>query len=228
MRFKSLFISLVLALLAGCRSGSDHAEKSSPWEILFDGKSVAHWRGYNHPDFPVKAWAVENGTLKTIPHGQVLDLITRDEYENFELQLEWRISPAGNSGVMYHVGEGDRQVWRTGPEMQILDDSRHSDGKNPLTSAGALYGLIAPINKHLQPVGDWNRVRILVNHNHVEYWLNGNLVVQYELNSDALTRLIAESKFKNEPRYAKLRTGYIALQNHKDEVWFRNIKVRRL
>ena len=169
-----------------------------------------------------------DGTLKTIPHGDIVDLITRDEYESFELKLEWRISPAGNSGIMYHVAEGDREVWHTGPEMQILDDTGHDDAHKANTSAGALYDLIAPVNKHLAPVGEWNQVRILVNGNHVEYWLNGHQVVEYELNSPELNARIADSKFKNEPRFARMKTGYIALQCHKDEVWFRDIKVRRL
>jgi hypothetical protein len=217
---------LVIAFLTGCCCQRNRAEKSGKWEVLFDGKSVEHWRGYNRTNFPDKGWTVEDGTLKTIPHGDVVDLITRDEYENFELELEWRISPAGNSGVMYHVAGGDPATWHTGPEMQILDDAKYTNKASTL--CGALYDLVAPANKHLAPVGDWNKVRILVNGNHVEYWLNGYKVVEYELNSPELTALIANSKFKDHPRFAKMKTGYIALQFHHDEVWFRHIKVRRL
>ncbi len=222
---KLFFSCLVITFIAGCCCQSG---KSSKWEVLFDGKSTEHWRGYNRTNFPDKGWKVENGTLKTIPHGDVVDLITRDEYENFELVLEWRISPNGNSGIMYHVAEGDPAVWHTGPEMQILDDTRHAAAQNPKTSAAALYDLIPPVNKHLAPVGEWNKVRILVNGNHVEYWLNGYEVVHYELNSPELNALIDKSKFKGDARFAKMKTGYIALQFHHDEVWFRNIKVRRL
>ncbi|MDB6125592.1 MAG: hypothetical protein JWQ71_4585 [Pedosphaera sp.] len=220
-----LLLSASLLLITGCSSTKNGSGK---WETLFDGKSVDHWRGYQRDAFPSKGWTVENGTLKTIPGGDIVDLVTKDNYESFELQLEWRISPAGNSGVMYHVVEGFKEPWYTGPEMQVLDDAKHNDGQNPKTSAGALYALIAPINKHLKPVGEWNQARLLVNGNHVEHWLNGNKVVQYELNSDELNQLIVNSKFKDKPRFAKEKTGHVVLQNHKDEVWYRNIKIRRL
>jgi Domain of Unknown Function (DUF1080) len=224
--FKLFLLSATsILLLNGC---SCMKGGSGKWETLFSGNSVEQWRGYNRPSFPDKGWKVENGTLKTIPGGDVVDLVTKDNYESFELQLEWRISPAGNSGVMYHVAEGYKEAWNTGPEMQVLDDARHKDGANPKTSAGALYALIAPVNKQLKPVGEWNQVRLVVNGNHVEHWLNGNKVVQYELNSDELNQLIANSKFKDKPHFAKEKTGHIVLQNHKDEVWYRNIKIRRL
>jgi len=184
--------------------------------------------GYQRNTFPDKAWTVENGTLKTIKGGETVDLVTKDQYRNFMLDLEWRISTNGNSGVMVRVTEDARQTWQSGPEMQILDDEAHAGHENPKTSAGALYDLIAPVNKHLNPVGEWNHTGILVDGNHVEYWLNGYKVVEYELNSDELGALIARSKFKALPSFARAETGYIALQNHKSEVWFRNIKIRRL
>jgi len=227
IRTKFLLLSVFCVFAAsGCHT-SKHAAKPAQWEILFDGTSMDHWRGYRRSSFPDKAWMVENGTLKTIKGGETVDLITKDQYQNFALDLEWRISSNGNSGVMIRVTEDAKETWQSGPEMQILDDEAHAGHENPKTSAGALYDLIAPVNKHLNPVGEWNHVGILVDGNHVEYWLNGYKVVQYELDSDALGALIARSKFKDLPEFARAETGYIALQSHHSEVWFRNIKIRR-
>lgn len=222
---------LAVAFLAtGCSTNKpccSSSDAKSGWVTLFDGKSTEAFRGFKRDSFPKESWKVEDGVLKTIP-GNGTDVITRDEYESFELTLEWKISPGGNSGVMYHVSEAFNTAWQTGPEMQVLDDSKHKDGGNPKTSAGALYALIAPTNKVVKPAGEWNQVRLLVNKNHVEHWLNGRKVVQYELNSPELEKLIAESKFAKMPRFAKEKLGHIALQHHHDEVWYRNIKIRRL
>jgi hypothetical protein len=234
MRIQSkifLLLSVLAALLAsGCVSlnGQTISRKSSRWEVLFDGSGTEKWRGFKKDSFPASSWKVEDGALKTIPGEHGTDLITQNQYDNFELRLEWRIAPAGNSGIMYHVSEKFEEPWHTGPEMQVLDDNQHPDGKDPKTSAGALYDLIAPTNKELKPVGEWNKVRLMVKGNHVEHWLNGNKVVEYELGSPTLNGLIAKSKFKDMPRFAKEKTGHIALQHHHDEVWYRNIKIRRL
>ena len=160
--------------------------------------------------------------------GDEVDLVTREKFEDFELQLDWRISPGGNSGVIYRVSEDFPQSYNTGPEMQVLDDAKHKDGENPKTSAGALYALIAPKNKILKPVGEWNHARLLVQGNHVEHWLNGSKVVEYELGSQELKSLIADSKFNKMPGFAKEKTGHVCLQHHHDEVWYRNVKIRRL
>ena len=200
----------------------------SKWKVLFDGKSTDAWRGFKRDAFPAKGWVVENGALKTIVGGEHVDLITKDKYQNFELELEWRVAPGGNSGVIYLVSEDFDQTWKTGPEMQVLDDQGHKDGKNPLTSAGALYALIAPANKTLRPAGKWNRARLIVNNNHVEHWLNGKKIVEYELGSDRLKQLIAESKFKEFPRFAENREGHVALQHHGEEAWYRKVRIREL
>ncbi|HYE64907.1 MAG TPA: DUF1080 domain-containing protein [Pyrinomonadaceae bacterium] len=204
------------------------AAAQSKWKVLFDGKSTDAWRGFKRDAFPAKGWVVENGALKTIVGGEHVDLITKDKYQNFELELEWRVAPGGNSGVIYLVSEDFDQTWKTGPEMQVLDDQGHKDGKNPLTSAGALYALIAPANKTLRPAGKWNRARLIVNNNHVEHWLNGKKIVEYELGSDRLKQLIAESKFKEFPRFAENREGHVALQHHGEEAWYRKVRIREL
>lgn len=225
--FASSLSVLFVVALAGCASPNERAERDG-WTWLFDGTSTDAFRAYKRDTFPKRGWSVENGTLKTIPGGDVVDLVTKERFKNFDLHLDWKISPGGNSGVMYHVTENFPKSYNTGPEMQILDDSKHKDGANPKTSAGALYALIAPTNKVLNPVGEWNHARIRVLDNHVEHWLNGKKVVEYDLNSPELEKLIADSKFKDMPRFAKEETGRICLQNHRAEVWFRNIRIHRL
>ncbi len=196
------------------------------WEVLFDGKSTEKFRGFRQVGFPT-SWTVSEGTLKTIV-GNGSDILTRDQYDNFELQLEWKISSGGNSGIIYRATESGGEVWHTGPEMQVLDDDLHADGKNQKTSAGALYALIAPTGKKLMPVGRWNKAKLIVNGNRVQHWLNGVKVVAYELNSEALRDLIVQSKFKDLPKFSKEPRGHIVLQHHHDEVAYRNIRIRRL
>jgi hypothetical protein len=143
IQIKTLFAGCVLATLfsSGCISvnGQSAATKAGKWagkwEVLFDGNSTDHWRGFKQHEFPNKSWKVENSALKTIPGETGADLVTKEQYDNFELELEWRISPGGNSGIMYHVTENFVEPWHTGPEMQVLDDDKHADGKDPKTSA---------------------------------------------------------------------------------------------
>jgi hypothetical protein len=207
------------------------AEAKPKWKVLFDGKSTDAWRGFRRNNFPAKCWSIEGGALKTTPGCDTVDradLITNDKYKNFDLELEWRVAPGGNSGIIYMVSEDADETWKTGLEMQVLDDERHADGKNPKTSAGALYGLIAPEGKILRPVGQFNKARLIVRNNHVEHWLNGRKLLEYDLESDTLKSLIAQSKFKANAKFAQNREGYIALQNHGEEVWYRKIRIRVL
>ena len=229
MTTKSIAISLLagcaFSFLVGCTSTGE-TQKSGGIN-LFDGSSTDAFRAYKKESFPTDSWTVENGTLKTIK-GNGTDIITKEEFKDFELSLEWKISPGGNSGVIYRVTEDFDRSWNTGPEMQVLDDSKHNDGKNPKTSAGALYALIAPTNKQLKPVGEWNQARLIIKNNHVEHWLNGAKVVEYQWGSPEIMQLISESKFKTFPRFAKNDSGHIVLQHHHDEVWYRNVKIRHL
>jgi 3-keto-disaccharide hydrolase len=227
-RLNFLFLSAFLCLLA-FNAGTVTAKQK--WQALFNGKSTDAWRGFRRASFPSKCWNVEGGELRTIKDcdkSDRIDIITKDTYQDFELELEWRISPGGNSGIIYLVSEEEDETWKTGPEMQVLDDDKHPDGKNPKTSAGALYALIAPTNKTLKPVGDYNKVRLVVRNGHVQHWLNGRKVVEYDLGSDMLKELIAQSKFKDYPHFAQNRKGHVALQYHGDEVWYRNIRIRAL
>ncbi len=208
--------------------GASPALDAAGWEVLFDGKSVEHWRGFRQEDFPDQNWEIRNSALQSTEGAERVDLITRDEYLDFELELEWRISTGGNSGILYHVSEDADEPWKSGPEMQIIDDDRNLDGREPKTSAGSLFGVIAPVNKHLNPVGEWNQTRISVAGHHVEYWLNGAMVVHYELESDEFKALVAKSQFRDDPIYARQRSGRIDLQSNYGQVAFRNIRIRRL
>ena len=202
--------------------------QAGEWEVLFDGKSTSALRGYQMDTFPGDGWNVKDGTLRTIPDGKVVDIVTKKEYRNFELVFDWKVTPGANSGVMYRVDESLESPWHTGPEYQVLDDSKHADGKSPLTSAGSLYALISAQNKTLQPVGKFNQSRIVLAGNSLEHWLNGSKVVACDLDSYGVKTLIEKSKFSPHKDFTKKRTGHIVFQHHHDEVWFKNIKVRAL
>ncbi|SVB08751.1 uncharacterized protein METZ01_LOCUS161605 [marine metagenome] len=213
-------ISIFLILLAGCSS-------SSEWTVLFDGEKVNGLKGYKQTGFPSDDWVIVGGTLKTIP-GQGVDLISEDIYKDFELELEWKVPTGGNSGIFYFATEEGDYIWQSAPEMQVLDDETHTNGENTLTSAGSLYDLIAASSSVVKPVGEFNRVRIKVKDNNVEHWLNGTKVVEYIYQSDHMKELIAKSKFKTMLLFAKAKAGRIGLQGDHGEVWYRNIRIRKL
>lgn len=198
---------------------------SSAWRPLFDGSSTSAWRGYQMDSFP-SGWGIEDGSLVRTTGG--VDIITRDQFSDFELELEWKVGPAGNSGVMYRVTEADSSTYRTGPEYQILDDAAHQDGKNRLTSAASAYGLYAPPAGVVKPAGEWNTTRIVARGAHVEHWLNGQKVVEYELWSPDWEEKVRNSKFVEWSGYGRSPRGHIALQDHGDRVEFRAIRIREL
>ncbi len=201
------------------------AETQAGWKLLFDGNSLAGWK---HPGSKgaVKGWEALEGAL--VRTGSGGDIVTEETYADFELELEWRIAAGGNSGVFFRVGDDAQHVWQTGPEMQVLDNDGHVDGRNPLTSAGSNYALHAPPRDVTRPLGLWNEARLLVRGPHVEHWLNGEKIVEYELWTPEWKALVAASKFAGMPGYGQLKTGRIALQDHGDRVEFRNVKIRRL
>src|SRR5262249_51106143 len=214
------------------------AEKSAGWKLLFDGKTWNGWRGFRREAMPEGGWVIEEGTIKRVsnkgePSSNAGDIITVGQYDNFEFQIEYRISPGGNSGIKYLIAEEMVKSGHAGLgfELQLIDDDRHPDaklGKSGNRTAAALYDLISPKNKVLHPAGEWNQVRLIIHGNHVEHWLNGAKVVEFELGSPALKALIAESKYKNIPGFGEVKKGHIILQDHGNEVWFRNIKLREL
>ncbi|MDG2201818.1 MAG: DUF1080 domain-containing protein [Phycisphaerales bacterium] len=203
----------------------DGADGAPGWTMLFDGTSLEHFRGFKKQIMP-GGWEIVDGNLTLTGSGG--DIITRQQYDNFEFELQWRVEEGGNSGIFFNVTEDKDYVWQTGPEMQILDDDRHQDGKNPLTSAGSNYGLHAPMQDVVRPAGQWNTARILVCENDVTYWLNDVEVVSYTLHSSRWDRLVSGSKFNAMPDYGRRAHGHIALQDHGDVVSYRNIRIRDL
>jgi Domain of Unknown Function (DUF1080) len=200
-------------------------EQQEGWRLLFDGKTLNGWRGYGMQTMPA-GWSVVDGALtRTAEAG---DIVTTDRFRNFDLQLEWKIAPGGNSGIFYRAIEGDGPIYHYAPEYQILDDQAHNDGRSDLTSAGANYGLHPAPRGVVKPVGEWNTTRIVVHGNHVEHWLNGQKIVDYELGSADWQQRVAKSKFNEWPSYGKATEGYIGLQEHGSEVAYRNVKLRVL
>ena len=201
------------------------AEKAAGWKLLFDGTSLAGWRGYQ-TEAPGAGWRVEDGAL--VLRGKAGDLVTQAEFGDFELSLDWKVTAAANSGVIYRVGLGDAATFITGPEYQVLDNDRAEDNKQPDHLAAALYDLALLPGARPKPVGEWNRARIVVRGWHIEHWLNGSRVVDVDLASANGKALIAASKFKDWSKFASLARGHIALQDHGYAVSFRSIKLREL
>ncbi len=214
------------------------SEKTAGYKLLFDGKTLTGWRNYKKQTIGT-SWIVDNGAihLNAIPRDdgtwQVADggdIITDQAYENYILELEWKISDCGNSGIIYNVVESDDYdfVWQTGPEMQVLDNSCHPDTRYETHRAGDLYDMIACRYVTVNPAGEWNQVRIVNNKGHVEHWLNGYKVVEFEMGNDHWRERISYSKFKDMPGFGRSLSGHISLQDHGDKVWYRNIKIREL
>ncbi len=199
------------------------------WTLIFDGKSIDGWKKADGQSFPSKGWKIENGVISVDPsNGRGGDIVTEQEYSDFELSLEFRIAEGANSGIKYFVLKNSS----LGCEFQILDDEKHPDaklGKDGNRLQGGLYDLIAPVkDKKNMPSGQWNQARIVSKGKHVEHWLNGKKVVEYERNSDQFNKLVSESKYKNEKGFAEVEKAPILLQDHGDVVSFRSIKIRKL
>ena len=202
------------------------AERAEGWRVLFDGRSLDAWRGYRKPALP-DGWQAIDGSLVLAAAGAG-DIITRERFRNFDLRLEWKVAPGGNSGIFYRASEEGDYIWQSASEMQVLDDERHADGKSQLTSAGSNFALYPVPRGASRPAGEWNAVRLLVNGNHVEHWLNGVKVVDYELGSLEWGSRVRASKFASMPLYGRSPQGHIGLQDHGDRVEFRNIRIRVL
>ena len=211
-------------------------EKSKGWEVLFDGKNTDKWKGLNSDTFPSNTWAIEGGALSVQNHKKGEDIITRDEYYNFELVFDFQLTYAANSGIKYFVekiknNKTGETVWN-GPEYQIIDETNNPDFKNdndPKSSTAALYLVYAPENKKLLPAGQWNSASIIVNGNHVEHWLNGVKVVTYERGTKDFRSRMAATKFKDYDNYGELPGGHIMLTDHDgDKVYFKNIRIKQL
>ena len=203
------------------------SQDQSDWISLFDGADAGAFRGYLKPDLPT-GWQVVDGALTRV--SQAGDIITRDTFENFELSLEFKVPKGGNSGIFFGVKEDPAlpYAYLSGAEFQILDNAGHPDGREPRTSAGSNFALHAPIRDVTRPPGDWNDIRLIVNRGHVEHWMNGHKLLEYELGSADWKNRVAASKFKDMPAYGLTSRGHIALQDHGDRVAFRRIRIRIL
>jgi len=244
---KLSILAMMILILAAC--GGKNTEKQSDeeqtqaeavttsanteategeWEVLFDGSSLDKWRGFKKEAADVNGWRIEEGTLTTDGDGG--DLITKEQYDNFILELEWKISKGGNSGVIYRsLEDGYTTSWHTGPEYQIIDGDGYKDPLEENQLTGANYALHPPLSRPLKTAGEeFNHTKIVVNDSHVEHWLNGEKVVEYELWSPEWEAMVKETKFVDTPDYGKAKKGHIALQGHGDKVWFKNIRIQKL
>lgn len=208
-----------------------NTQRSGKWQVLFNGTSTEHWRGFRK-DYLPSEWVIEDGALTLTKKGGGY-IVTKEQYKDFELKLEWKISEAGNSGVFFHVSENPayKYVYQTGPEVQILDDEKHPDalkGHEGTHKAGANYDLQAPFVSSVKPAGKWNKFVLKVHNGRVQHWLNGKKLQDYLLGSEEWKQLVAKSKFSAMPDYGRLGIGHISLQDHGNKVWFRNIKIRSL
>lgn len=218
-------------------------EKVDGWELLFDGETLNGWRGIGIASIPEGHWIIEDGSIKKVasgnvplrPDGQPLkggDLMTDKTYNNFELSFEWKISSGGNSGVKYNVIEQvsiDRGSSNAlGYEYQVLDNDNHSDNVNPTHRAASLYDMIKAKGISLKPVGEFNSAKIVFNNNHGEHWLNGKKVVEYDIDTQEFEELFQKSKYHEHPEFTKHKIAHIILQDHGDDCWYRNIKIKEL
>jgi hypothetical protein len=203
-------------------------EKSAGWKLLFNGKDLNGWRLYGKQDKPGPGWKIEDGVLRKADKVNGGNIITKETFENFEFSWEWKIAPGGNNGIKYLVTE-DRPS-APGPEYQMIDDENHPDGRRgPLHQTGSFYDVLPPIEgKSLKPVDEWNESKLVIRGNHVEHWLNGIKVLEYELGSDSISEFISRSKFKDAAGFGEKIKGHLMLTDHLDECSYRNLKIREL
>ena len=203
----------------------------SGWTTLFDGTSTNGWHSYGKSAVNSR-WKIADGAITIDTASKESgDIVTNDEYENFDLQLEWKIAPKGNSGIIFLVKEDTAKyhaTYVTGPEMQVLDNNGHEDAKIPKHRAGDLYDLIACSTETVKPAGEWNQAEIKINNGKLDLFLNGTNVVSTTLWDDNWKKLVAGSKFKTMPDFATFKSGHIALQDHGNMVSYKNIRIKKL
>ncbi len=207
------------------------AEKKAGWKLLFDGKTLNGWRMYQNK--PADSWSVKDGNLyckgsTTDKSDKRADIITMGQYANFELSIEWKISPEGNSGILYHVSEDYDASYLSGPEYQLIDDTGFPEKLEAWQNTAADYAMYTTTSRPAKPVGEYNVTKIVVNGAHREHWLNGVKVLEFEAWTDDWFKRKAGGKWKDTPEYGMAKTGHICLQDHGSEIWFKNIKIRKL
>ncbi len=245
MKHLFLLSSITLIFLVSCSDQPKppntltQAEIDEGWVLMFDGETTDGWRSYDGEAFPGIGWIIEDTALHVIGSGKGEagggggDIIYDKMFKNFELELEWKVSEGGNSGIFYLAKEiPGTPIWKSAPEMQILDNAKHPDarlGKDGNRQAGALYDLIPAVPQNAKPAGEWNKVGILVYNGTVVHFMNGEKVLEYHLWTDDWNNMVANSKFKDWEEFVNTaEEGYIGLQDHGDDVWFRNIKIKEL
>jgi len=219
-----LFASALAAFALAVVAPMTAPDTTGGWRALFDGKTTAGWRGFRQKQMP-DGWQVVDGALTRV--ARATDIVTSDQFGDFELTLEWKLPSNGNSGIFYRVTEDDDVMWHTAPEFQLIDNA-YKEPLKPGQLAGANYDLHPPSRDVTRPIGSWNEARVLVRGAHVEHWLNRVKVVEYELWTEDWERRVRESKFKDYPGYARARRGHIGLQEHDSRVAFRDIRIRQL
>ncbi len=205
-------------------------EVAAGWVLLFDGKQIDQWHLFKNTD-SMDGWKASDGTIYHNPQeGMGYDLVSNKAYEDFEFMLDWKIEDCGNSGIFWNVQENDGfdKTWQSAPEMQILDNKCHPDNKYPTHRAGDLYDMIETSIVNVKPAGQWNRIKIQSRDGVVDLWQNGVRVVSFTMHTPEWDKMVAKSKFKNMKNFGKARKGHIALQDHGNHVWFKNIKIREL
>jgi hypothetical protein len=206
-------------------------EKKQGWKLLFDGKSLNGWRPYQNKKSD--SWSVNNGTLHCKGSANDksdlrADFITKRQFDNFEFSVDWKISPEGNSGIIYLFNEKEKAAYLTGPEYQIIDDKGFPQKLEDWQMTGANYAMDPAVGAVAKPVGEWNNTRIVVNRGHVEHWLNGKKIVDTQMWTADWQKKKTEGKWKDAPNYGTVKKGHIGLQDHGSEAWFRNIKIKKL
>jgi len=201
-------------------------QRRAGWRSLFDGGKTSGWRGYKSSDVP-GGWRAVDGTLTKT--GSTGDLLTKDQFGDFELSLEWKIAPGGNAGIFYRGTEEYRHIYWSAPEYQLLDDAAAPDGQNRLTAAGSAYALYPSPAGIVKPAGEWNAARIVARGAHVEHWLNGQKLLEYELWSADWEAKVKVSKFAAYPNYGRAERGYIGIQgDHNGMLSLRNVRIREI
>jgi hypothetical protein len=225
--FAFAFASLVSVAAFAADNELTAKEKAAGWQLLFDGKTLNGWRTYANKT--PGGWDVVDGTLHAIAKVKGAELITEKKFKDFELSWEWKVPPGGNNGVKYFITEA--RTKSPGPEYQMIDDAAHPDALRGgrLHQTAAFYDVLEPAaDKPVRKAGEWNQSRIVAKGKHVEHWLNGKKVLQFELDSPEVKAGIAKSKFKNDAGFGEHIEGHIMLTYHQDDCWFRNIKIREL
>ena len=212
-------------ILNFCVLAASAAEnEKAGWRSLFDGTSTDGWRSYGKPEFPKRGWVVEDGCLHLLPNGNGGNIITKTEFSDYELQWEWRIAPKANNGLKYLVTEQRQDA--PGHEYQMIDETTTTD---PKSRTATFYDVLpTPMKIHVKSPGEWNQSGLIIQGKHVEHWLNGEKVLEYELGSPELKAAVAKSKFKNAPGFGEKIKGHIMLTDHHGETWYRNIRIREL